>query len=95
LVDQTISGDFKPFGGKMTKVEKRTLDSSYEIYLALYQQLTGDEGEETYIQFKPDFFDLIVIDECHRGSAKEESAWRKINNLYGKIQSLQWVIEEL
>ena len=78
LVDQTISGDFKPFGGKMTKVEKRTLDSSYEIYLALYQQLSGDDGEEAYLQFKPDFFDLIVIDECHRGSAKEDSAWRKI-----------------
>ncbi|MEK4509698.1 EcoAI/FtnUII family type I restriction enzme subunit R [Paenibacillus sp. FSL K6-2524] len=78
LVDQTISGDFKPFGGKMTKVEKRTLDSSYEIYLALYQQLSGDEGEESYLQFQPNFFDLIVIDECHRGSAKEDSAWRKI-----------------
>lgn len=78
LVDQTISGDFKPFGGKMTKVEKRTLDSSYEIYLALYQQLSGDDGEETYKQFQPNFFDLIVIDECHRGSAKEDSAWRKI-----------------
>lgn len=78
LVDQTISGDFKPFGGKMTKVENRKLDSSYEIYLALYQQLSGDEGQETFLQFKPDFFDLIVIDECHRGSAKEDSAWRKI-----------------
>ena len=78
LVDQTISGDFKPFGGKMTKVEKKTLDSSYEIYLALYQQLSGEDGEETYLQFKPNFFDLIVIDECHRGSAKEDSAWRKI-----------------
>lgn len=78
LVDQTISGDFKPFGGKMTKVEKKTLDSSYEIYLALYQQLSGDDGEETYLQFQPNFFDLIVIDECHRGSAKEDSAWRKI-----------------
>lgn len=78
LVDQTISGDFKPFGGKMTKVEKRTLDSSYEIYLALYQQLSGEDGEETYLQFQPNFFDLIVIDECHRGSAKEDSAWRKI-----------------
>lgn len=78
LVDQTISGDFKPFGGKMTKVQKRNLDSSYEIYLALYQQLAGDEGEEAYLQFQPNFFDLIVIDECHRGSAKEESAWRKI-----------------
>ncbi|OMD73279.1 restriction endonuclease subunit R [Paenibacillus odorifer] len=78
LVDQTISGDFKPFGGKMTKVEKRILDSSYEIYLALYQQLSGEDGEEAYLQFQPNFFDLIVIDECHRGSAKEDSAWRKI-----------------
>lgn len=78
LVDQTISGDFKPFGGKMTKVENRKLDSSYEIFLALYQQLSGDEGEETFKQFQPNFFDLIVIDECHRGSAKEESAWRKV-----------------
>ena len=78
LVDQTISGDFKPFGGKMTKVENKKLDSSYEIYLALYQQLAGDDGAEPFKQFKPEFFDLIVIDECHRGSAKEESAWRKI-----------------
>jgi type I restriction enzyme, R subunit len=78
LVDQTISGDFKPFGGKMTKVENKKLDSSYEIYLSLYQQLSGEDGEEAYLQFKPDFFDLIVIDECHRGSAKEDSAWRKI-----------------
>jgi type I restriction enzyme, R subunit len=78
LVDQTISGDFKPFSGKMTKVQKKNLDSSYEIYLALYQQLTGDDGEETFRQFKPNFFDLIVIDECHRGSAKEDSAWRKV-----------------
>ena len=82
LVDQTISGDFKPFGGKMTKVENKKLDSSYEIYLALYQQLAGEEGEEPYKQFKPEFFDLIVIDECHRGSAKEESAWRKILNYF-------------
>ncbi|MGG1677333.1 EcoAI/FtnUII family type I restriction enzme subunit R [Neobacillus sp. NRS-1170] len=78
LVDQTITGDFKPFGGKMTKVQSKNLDSSYEIYLALYQQLTGDAGEETFRQFQPNFFDLIVIDECHRGSAKEDSAWRKV-----------------
>src|SRR5690554_2631725 len=78
LVDQTITGDFKPFSGKMTKVQNRNLDSSYEIYMALYQQLAGDDGEEAFRQFKPNFFDLIVIDECHRGSAKEESAWRKI-----------------
>ena len=78
LVDQTITGDFKPFSGKMTKVKNRNLDSSYEIFMALYQQLAGDDGEEAFRQFKPNFFDLIVIDECHRGSAKEESAWRKI-----------------
>jgi type I restriction enzyme R subunit len=78
LIDQTMTGDFKPFSGKMTKVQNRNLDSSYEIYLALYQQLAGDDGEEAYRQFKPNFFDLIVIDECHRGSAKEESAWRKV-----------------
>lgn len=78
LVDQTISGDFKPFGGKMTKVENKKLDSSYEIYLALYQQLAGDDGGEPFKQFKPEFFDLILVDECHRGSAKEDSAWRKI-----------------
>lgn len=78
LIDQTITNDFKPFGGKMTKVQNRNLDSSYEIYLALYQQLVGDDGEEAYLQFQPNFFDLIVIDECHRGSAKEDSAWRKI-----------------
>lgn len=78
LVDQTISGDFKPFSGKMTKVQHKNLDSSYEIYLALYQQLAGDNGEETFRQFQPNFFDLIVIDECHRGSAKEESAWRMV-----------------
>jgi len=78
LVDQTITGDFKPFSGKMTKVQNRNLDSSYEIYMALYQQLAGDDGEEAFRQFQPNFFDLIVIDECHRGSAKEESAWRKV-----------------
>ena len=78
LIEQTISGDFKPFGGKMTRVENRTLDSAYEVYLSLYHQLSGEDNLETFKQFKPNFFDLIVIDECHRGSAKEESAWRKI-----------------
>ena len=78
LVDQTISGDFKPFGNKMTKVENRLLDSSYEIYLSLYHQLSTNDGNEPYKQFKPEFFDLVVIDECHRGSAKEDSSWRKV-----------------
>ena len=55
------------------------MDSSYEVYLALYQQLSGgSEQADIFKQFSPDFFDLIVIDECHRGSAKEDSNWRRI-----------------
>ena len=79
LVDQTKNNDFKPFGKAMTKVTNRTVDASYEIYLSLYQAVTGSEEEQNiYKQFSPDFFDLIVIDECHRGSAAKDSAWRKI-----------------
>ena len=81
LIDHTRQQDFKPFDKVMTKIgenKNNKMDSSYEIYLALYQQLAGDENEEPFRKFKPDFFDLIVIDECHRGSAKEESRWRKI-----------------
>lgn len=79
LVDQTKNNDFKPFGQAMTKVTNRTVDPSYEIYLSLYQAVTGSEEEQNiYKQFSPDFFDLIVIDECHRGSASVDSAWRQI-----------------
>lgn len=79
LIDQTKRGDFKHFKDKMTIVQKRQVDKSYEIYLAIYQGLTGNEEEKNiFKQFSPDFFDLIVIDECHRGSAKEESAWREV-----------------
>jgi len=79
LVDQTKNNDFKPFGKAMTKISKRQIDKSYEIYLSLYQAVTGnDEEKNIYKQFSPDFFDLIVIDECHRGSAAEDSAWREI-----------------
>ena len=79
LVDQTITNDFKPFGGAMTKVRHRKVDKSYEIYLALYQGVSGTEEEQNiYKQFSPDFFDLIIVDECHRGSAAEDSAWREI-----------------
>ena len=79
LVDQTMTNDFKPFGSAMTKIQKRQADKSYEIYLSLYQAVTGNEEEQKiYKQFSPDFFDLIVIDECHRGSAAEDSAWRQI-----------------
>jgi len=79
LVDQTRTNDFKPFGSAMTKISKRQVDKSYEIYLSLYQAVTGSEEEKNiYKQFSPDFFDLVVIDECHRGSADAESAWREI-----------------
>ena len=78
LVDQTMQQDFKPFEKIMTKISGKKLDSSFELYLALYQQLAGDDGEEPFRDFKPGFFDLIVVDECHRGSAREESRWRKI-----------------
>ncbi len=79
LVDQTKNNDFKPFGAAMTKIAKRQIDTSYEIYLSLYQAVSGAEEEKNiYKQFSPDFFDLVVIDECHRGSAAEDSAWREI-----------------
>jgi len=79
LVDQTRINDFQPFDTAMTKVEKRTVDPAYEIHLALYQALTGpEESQKAYKQVDRDFFDLIVIDECHRGSAAEDSAWREI-----------------
>ncbi len=79
LVDQTKNKDFKPFGQHMTKISNRMIDKSYEIYLSLYQAVTGSEEEKNiYKQFSPEFFDLIVIDECHRGSAKEDSSWREI-----------------
>ena len=79
LVDQTKNNDFKPFGQAMTKIAKRQIDTSYEVYLSLYQAVTGAEEEKNiYKQFSPDFFDLVVIDECHRGSAAEDSAWREI-----------------
>lgn len=79
LVDQTMTNDFKPFGSAMTKIQKRQANKSYEIYLSLYQAVTGTEEERNiYKQFSPTFFDLIVIDECHRGSAAEDSNWRHI-----------------
>ncbi|NCB40166.1 MAG: DEAD/DEAH box helicase, partial [Erysipelotrichia bacterium] len=79
LVDQTMTNDFKPFGSAMTKIKNRHADKSYEIYLALYQAVTGTEEEQNiYKQFSPEFFDLIVVDECHRGSAAEDSNWRQI-----------------
>ncbi|MCF6237205.1 MAG: DEAD/DEAH box helicase family protein [Candidatus Marinimicrobia bacterium] len=79
LADQTLTNDFKPFGSVMSKVKNRKIDPSYEIHLALYQAITGpDEEDKIFRNVSPDFFDLIIIDECHRGSAAEDSAWREI-----------------
>jgi type I restriction enzyme, R subunit len=83
LLDQTRRGDFKHFKDKMTVVKHRMVDKSYEIYLALYQGLAGNEEEKNiYKQFSTEFFDLIVVDECHRGSAREDSSWREILNYF-------------
>lgn len=79
LADQTLMNDFKPFGSVMTKIKNRKIDPAYEVYLGLYQALTGpDEEDKIFKTVSRDFFDLIVIDECHRGSAKDDSAWREI-----------------
>ena len=98
LVDQTISGDFKPLEKVIHKInfqkEDKSKISAYQVYFALYQQLDsakhkGEDDEETEEEieaevskykefFAPDFFDLIIVDECHRGSAKADSRWRKI-----------------
>jgi len=79
LVDDPKRRDFKPFGAAMTKITGRNIDKAYEIYLAIYQAVSGaEEDKNVYRQFSPDFFDLIVVDECHRGSAADDSAWRDI-----------------
>lgn len=79
LVDQTRINDFQPFGQAMTKITGRKVDPAYEVHLALYQALTGsEESQKAFKQVDPDFFDLIIIDECHRGSAADDSAWREI-----------------
>ena len=79
LADQTMTNDFRHFGDKMTKITARQIDKSFEIYLALYQGISGtEEWQNSYRQFSPDFFDLIVVDECHRGSAAADSAWREV-----------------
>lgn len=79
LLDQSKTGDFRYFGDKMTIVKNHKVEKQYEIYLALYQGLTGrSEAANIYKQFSEDFFDLVIIDECHRGSASAESNWRLI-----------------
>ncbi|AYD39636.1 DEAD/DEAH box helicase [Clostridium fermenticellae] len=79
LINQTIIGDFKPLKENINKIQKRTADKSREIQFALYQSLTGEtEEKKVFKKFSRDYFDLIIIDECHRGSAKDDSAWREI-----------------
>lgn len=82
LIDQTIQQDFSPLKKVMCKVQNKKLDSSYKVFMSLYHQLAGEEGEEPFRQFQPTFFDLIIVDECHRGSAKADSEWRKILNYF-------------
>ena len=80
LISQTFTNDFAPFKDKMTWVTKQNFDTAHEIYLALYQGLTGEDEDANSLfkQFRPGFFDLIVVDECHRGSAKADSQWREV-----------------
>lgn len=92
LVDQTIIGDFKPFKNSMTKIYHKKMDTSYEIYLSLYQQLSENDNNDTLAilkeNFKPDFFDLIIVDECHRGSARADSNWRKILDYFNNASKI-------
>lgn len=80
LISQTFTNDFSPFKDKMTWVTKQNFDTAHEIYLALYQGLTGEseDANSLFKQFSPGFFDLIIVDECHRGSAKADSQWREV-----------------
>lgn len=81
LLDQTRSGDFKPLNSVTTKVKSKQLDSAYEVFFSTYQQLVDEDDEnapQPFQQFDPSFFDLIIVDECHRGSARADSSWRKI-----------------
>lgn len=88
LVDQTAREDFAPFKDAMTIIKNKKIDKAYNIYLALYQGITDSQGGDAYKQFSHDFFDLIIIDECHRGSARENSEWRKILSYFKKATHL-------
>jgi len=89
LADQTKINDFKPFGQAMTKITNRTADKAFEIYLSLYQAVTGTEEEQNiYKQFSPDFFDLVVVDECHRGSAAADAEWRKVLDYFSSATQI-------
>lgn len=79
LIDQTVRNDFRHFKKAMTVIKHKQIDTAYNIYLALYQGLSDNNADaEAYKQFSPEFFDLVIVDECHRGSAREDSKWREI-----------------
>ena len=90
LLTQTKNGDFSPFGNDIMHIIKnRKIDKSYQIYFALYQGLTGtDDSKNAYKEFSRDFFDLVVIDECHRGSASEASAWRDVLEYFNEATQI-------
>lgn len=89
LVDLTLVNDFKPFGQVKTKIKNRKIDPAYQIYLGLYQAITGsDEEDKIYKSVSREFFDMIVIDECHRGSAADDSAWREILDYFSRAIQL-------
>ncbi|MCD7957192.1 MAG: DEAD/DEAH box helicase family protein [Lachnospiraceae bacterium] len=77
LVSQPMRDDFSPFGGKMFRIEKREMDTAHEVYLSLYHQLKNG-AENFYTAYDRDFFDLVIVDECHRGSANDDSSWHEI-----------------
>jgi type I restriction enzyme, R subunit len=83
LINQTLSGDFAVFGNVATRIVNRDINPAYEVYTCLYQSVTSSEEDlNVYREFSPDFFDIVIVDECHRGSAKEDSAWREILNYF-------------
>jgi type I restriction enzyme R subunit len=82
LADQTVANDFRHFDKAITKIEGPNVDPAYEVYVALYQGLMGGDESAKFKQFSPEFFDLVIVDECHRGSAKDDSLWRSILEYY-------------
>ena len=93
LLDQTISGDFKPLNSVTTKVQGKNLDSAYEIFFSSYQQLVDENRNnpnvpQPYEQLDAEFFDLIIVDECHRGSARADSSWRRVLEYFNSATQL-------
>lgn len=89
LIDQTMIGDFKPFTKVMTKIQGKKIDEAYQIHMSLYGQLVNPEGGcQPYEDFSRDFFDLIIVDECHRGSVREDSEWKSILSYFSSATQI-------